>query len=423
MQWHQGRYGVTSGDRASQIAGLGFDAAVWEMWGNLGAGASLHMIDEVSRLTAEDLRDWLVREEIAVAFAPTLLAEHLMALDWPAHTALRALLTGADTLRRYPRRGLPFQVVNHYGPTECTVLVSCGAVPAGEERAQLPTIGRPIEGMEIRILNSEMRPVAKGEAGELCVAGPQVARGYRGMTEATAEKFIAAADAPGGRLYRTGDRARFLPNGELAFLGRLDRQIKLRGYRIEPDEIAAQLNRHPVVLQSAVAAHPDQGGEAALTAYLALTPEAMLTAAEVRRFLTPHLAAYMIPANFVRMEALPITNNGKCDYEALPAPTAANRLPEDEESAVPVETGAHAMRVRLTALICSLTGLPAVQPDDNFFLIGGHSLLAAQLVAQLQDQFGVRLSLRQMFEAPTVNALAAAITQGAAMKQAQGASR
>jgi acyl-CoA synthetase (AMP-forming)/AMP-acid ligase II/acyl carrier protein len=422
MQWHRQRYEVTPRDSASQIAGLGFDAAVWEIWCNLGAGALLHLIDEVSRLTAEGLRDWLVREEITIAFAPTLLAEHLLALEWPARTALRTLLTGADTLRRYPRRGLPFELVNHYGPTECTVLVSCGGVPAGEERAQLPTIGKPIDGMEIRILNSELQPVAHGEAGELCVAGPQVARGYRAMPQATAEKFILAADAPGGRLYRTGDRARFLPNGELAFLGRLDRQIKLRGYRIEPDEIAAQLNRHPLVRQSAVAALPDMAGAAALTAYLALAPDAVLTAAELRRFLAPHLAAYMIPTHFVRMESLPINANGKCDYEALPAPAAANRLPEDEAAAVPKESGAQALRTRLTALIGSLTGLPAVQPDDNFFLIGGHSLLAAQLVAQLQDQFGVRLSLRQMFEAPTVNALVTAISQAPAA-QAQGARR
>jgi amino acid adenylation domain-containing protein len=410
MEWHRREYAVTPRDRASQLAGLGFDAAVWEIWCNLGAGATVVMIDDESRISAEALRDWLVREQITISFAPTLMAENLLDAEWPKNTALRKLLTGADTLRRYPGRGLPFDLINHYGPTECTVLVACGLVPAGEQRAEPPTIGRPIEGIEIHIVDENLDAAAPGEPGELCVAGPQVARGYRGLPQATAEKFAAWG---GGRIYRTGDRARFLPNGELAFLGRLDRQIKIRGYRIEPDEVAAQLNRHPAIRQCAVAAPADVSGEPALTAYVTLAPGAQPAAAELRRFLAPSLAAYMVPSHFVRVNALPVNANGKCDYDALPASSAENLLPETEEQRAG-SGGPETVSARLTALVCSLTGLREVQPDDNFFLIGGHSLLAAQLVAKVQDQFGVRLSLRQMFEAPTINALAAAISVRAA---------
>ena len=419
IDWHRRAYGVTPRDRASQIAGLGFDAAVWEIWCHLAAGASLHLIDETSRLSAETLRDWLLHREITIAFVPTLMAEQLLALDWPDGSALRTLLTGADTLRRYPRSGLPFHLVNHYGPTECTVLVTAGVVPPGEPRAELPTIGRPIEGMEIRVLNEKLQPVAAGEAGELCVAGPQVARGYRGQAPATAEKFVAQSDVPGGRLYRTGDRVRLLPNGELAFLGRLDSQIKIRGYRVEPDEIAAQLNRHPDVRSSAVIARADHAGDLVLTAYLLLAPGARLSAPALRRFLAPQLANYMIPAAFVRVDTLPVNANGKCDREALPPPGPDNLLPEGEvapasgapASGVPgCGTPARgAVRPRLSALVGSLMGLAEVHPDDNFFLIGGHSLMAAQLVAKVHDQFGVRLTLRQLFEAPTIGLLADAI--------------
>jgi hypothetical protein len=259
----------------------------------------------------------------------------------------------------------------------------------------------------------------------LCIAGPQVARGYRGQVAATAEKFLTRTDVAGGRLYRTGDRARLSAGGELIFLGRLDRQIKIRGYRVELDEIAAQLSRHPAIRSCAVIAPEGPSGEPIVTAYLSLSPNAGLSDAEIRRFLSPHLAAYMIPERFVRLEALPMTPNGKCDYEALPAPGPGNALSQEESQdeshggSQPNSPGgvglaaSDSVTARLCVLIGGLMGVPEIRPGDNFFLIGGHSLLAAQLMAKVRAQFGVSLSLRQVFESPTAELLALAIERSA----------
>ena len=189
IDWHQRAFGVTAADRASQIAGLGFDAAVWEIWPTLTVGACLHIVDEQTRRSPQALRDFLVAEKITISFAPTLLAEQLLSMTWPADTALRMLLTGADTLRRRPTAGVPFALVNNYGPTECTVVATSGLVSAtgGNEP---PSIGRPISNASVVILDENRRPVSQGEAGELCLAGALVGRGYRNNPALTAERFI-----------------------------------------------------------------------------------------------------------------------------------------------------------------------------------------------------------------------------------------
>ena len=246
IDWHQAAFSVTASDRASQIAGLGFDAAVWEIWPTLAAGAFLHIADEQARRSPRALRDFLVAEKITICFAPTLLAEQLLSMTWPADTALRTLLTGADTLRRRPTAGLPFVLVNNYGPTECTVVATSGVVPG--EGNELPSIGRPISNTAVVILDENRRPLPPGDVGELCLAGALVGRGYRNNPALTAERFIHCSVTPGGdrvRLYCTGDRPRLLPGGEIAFLGRLDDQVKVRGYRVELGEIVACLDRCP----------------------------------------------------------------------------------------------------------------------------------------------------------------------------------
>ncbi len=401
IAWHCGAFSITPTDRASQIAGLAFDAAVWEVWCHLAAGASLHLIDETSRRSPEELRDWLVRHKITVAFAPTVLAEHLITLDWPAETALRILLTGADTLHRYPRTGLPFTLVNNYGPTECTVLVTSGTVAAALQNA-LPSIGQPIDDITIQIVDAALCPVPAGEAGEICVAGPQVARGYRNLPELTAEKFVPRQSVPGGRLYRTGDLGRLLPNGDIAFLGRIDDQIKIRGFRVEPDEIVAHLDAHAGIATSVVIARGDSGPDRALVAYLVLVPGFSPTSAQLREFLNSRLPDYMIPSAFVRLDALPVSPSGKCDRDALPAPTAANSM-GDGDMGAPVLS---ATEEKMTQLISGLMDSRPIGRDHNFFFIGGHSMLAAQLVARIRESFGLHLTLRQLFEAPTAASLA-----------------
>ena len=409
IAWHRAAFSITATDRASQIAGLAFDATVWEVWCHLAAGASLHLIDEITRRSPEVLRDWLVQHKITVAFVPTVMAEHLITLDWPEGTALRILLTGADTLHRHPRTGLPFTLVNNYGPTECTVLVTSGTVAAALQNASksasqnaLPSIGRPVDDMIVQIVDTTLCPVPAGESGEICVAGPQVARGYRNLPELTAEKFIPRESVPGGRLYRTGDLGRLLPNGEIAFLGRIDDQIKIRGFRVEPDEIAAHLDDHGGIATSVVIARGDSGPDLALVAYLVLVPGFSPARMQLREFLKSRLPDYMIPSAFVRLDSLPISSSGKCDKDALPAPTVANSI-GDEEMGAPVLSGTEQ---KMTQLISDLMASRPIGRDDNFFFIGGHSMMAAQLVARIRESFGLHLTLRQLFEAPTAASLA-----------------
>jgi amino acid adenylation domain-containing protein len=409
IDWHQAAFKVTASDRASQVAGLAFDATAWEIWPHLTAGASLHIAEELTRRSPHTLRDWLVAEKITISFVPTVLAEPLVHAEWPAETALRTLLTGADVLHRRPVAGLPFVLVNNYGPSECTVVATSGIVAADGATGDPPPIGAPIRNTTALVLDAYLRPVPPGEAGELCLAGALVGRGYRNLPELTASRFVAYLPETGPpiRIYRTGDRVRQLANGELAFLGRLDAQIKIRGYRIEPGEIIARLDRYPGVEASTVAVTTSAAGPA-LVAYVVPAWDAELNAGDLREFLAERLPDYMIPASFVRMTALPMTANGKLDKGALPAATPENLIPGRSVLSVADEESA-SVSAKISALVTSLLNTPSVAPDDNFFLIGGHSMLGVQLVARLREMFGVKLTLRQLFDAPTVAALSSAI--------------
>lgn len=404
--WHQRSFGVTPVDRATQHAGIGFDAAVWEVWPYLTAGASVHLPDEAARVAPEVLRDWLVAQRITISFLPTALAESVMALQWPPETALRVLLTGADTLRRYPPPGLPFRVVNNYGPTESTVVATSGAVLPAERPDLPPSIGRPIANTQTYILDAQLRQVLIGEPGELHIGGAGLARGYLNQPELTAEKFIPNpfSDAPGSRLYKTGDMARYLPDGQIAFLGRIDDQIKIRGYRVEPNEIVTVLNRHPTVEASLVVGREDSTGDKHLVAYIVPVPPSQPAENALREFLRISLPEYMVPAVFVPLAALPLGPHGKLDRAALPAPDGANILRQHDFVAprTPLED-------RLARILSGLLHLEQVGIEDNFFLLGGHSLLGTQVINRVRDAFGVELSLRSLFEAPTVAGLSAEI--------------
>lgn len=406
IDWHQSAFAVIPADRASQVAGLGFDAAVWEIWPHLTAGATLYFADEITRRSPQALRDWLIEKKITISFVPTVLAEQLLHADWPADASLRIFLTGADTLHRRPAAGLPFTLVNNYGPTECTVVATSGIINPDSADAARPTIGRPIANADILILDENLLPVAPGEVGELCISGALVGRGYRNNPSLTAERFVNNAPT-GARIYRTGDRARFLENGEIVFLGRIDDQVKIRGYRVELGEIVARLDRAPGIQASAVVAIDSDAGPA-LAAYIVAASEARLSAIDLREFLAAKLPDYMIPSRFVLLPELPVTANGKLDKSALPAPTVANALPL---GAAPSAAPTDAIQSRIAALVAALLEQPAVNPTENFFTIGGHSMLGVQLVARIRDMFGVKLTLRQLFSAPTVVALAAEVVK------------
>ena len=406
VRWHQQTFEVTPEDRATHLASVGFDAAVWETWPYLAAGASLHLPDEVTRLSPEGLRDWLGNEQITISFLPTALAERIMSLDWPTSTALRMLLTGAEALRHYPSTKLPFKLVNNYGPTECTVVATSGFVPSGTRSEALPTIGRPIANTHVYILDENLQQVPAGIPGELYIGGAGVARGYRNGPNLTAEKFIPDpfSDELSGRLYKTGDVARYLSNGEIAYLGRMDDQIKLMGYRIEPNEIVAVLDCHPSVKTSVVVAHADGSSEKHLVAYVVFNAQSQPSAGELRRFLGNELPEYMVPALFVQLDALPLTANGKIDRRALPAPDYENTLHDQPFTApsTPIEE-------RLAVVLCALLELDQVSVHDNFFFLGGHSLLGTQLIAQIRCNFGVEVALRTLFDTPTIAELSSEI--------------
>ncbi|WP_161975702.1 non-ribosomal peptide synthase/polyketide synthase [Tengunoibacter tsumagoiensis] len=273
VRWHQSTYQVEPTDRATQVAGISFDASVWEIWPYLAAGASLHIPDEETRIFPAQLRRWLAEHAITLSFLPTPLAESVL-LDseaWPASLALRSLLTGGDRLRVYPDSATPFSLVNHYGPTESSVVASAGLVlPPSEEIERAPAIGRPIANTQSYILDPQLQPVPIGVAGELYIGGASLARGYLERPELTAERFVAHpySQEAGARLYRTGDLVRYLPNGEIEYLGRIDHQVKVRGYRIELGEIEAALSQYPGVQDVVVDAREDGTGEKRLVAYL-----------------------------------------------------------------------------------------------------------------------------------------------------------
>jgi amino acid adenylation domain-containing protein len=405
VSWHQSAFAVTPDDRASLLAGVGFDAAVWETWPYLAAGASLHLPEDCVRLSPELLRDWLVAEEINISFLPTALAERVMTLEWPLNTGLRILLTGAETLHYFPSKNLPFRLVNNYGPTECTVVATSGFVTPNAETNTLPTIGRPIANTGIYILNENLQQVPVNIPGELHIGGAGVARGYLNRPELTSEKFIQNPFSPFGngaasRLYKTGDLACYLESGEIAYLGRIDDQIKILGHRIEPNEIVTVLNRHTTIRASLVVAREDACSEKHLVAYVVPDPTQQLAVADLRSFLRNELPEYMVPAVFVQLDNLPLTQNGKLDRAALPAPNAENTLRDEEFVAprTPIEE-------RLAVMLSSLLGLEQVGVTDNFFMLGGHSLLGTQLISHIRGTFGVEMALRTLFDAPTIEEL------------------
>jgi amino acid adenylation domain-containing protein len=411
VHWHVTAFGVGPSDRASQVASVGFDAAVWEIWPHLAAGAALHFADDATRRSAQLLRDWIVDRKITISFVPTALAEQVIHLHWPAGTSLRTLLTGADVLHRRPPGDLPFQLVNNYGPTECTVVATSGAVVAETEDPTTPSIGRPITNATALVLDDALRPVSAGEAGELCLAGALVGRGYRNDPDLTATRFVTLVSADGPypepvRVYRTGDQVRLLENGEIAFLGRLDKQIKIRGYRIEPAEIVAAIDRFPGVAASAVVAHlptdsdPEALAEPELVAYVVAAEGAESpTAADLRAFLASRLPEYMVPARFVGIDALPLTINGKLDEKALLGKMLKNPLRADGDSADGAEDS---VQEQMATIVATLLKLPTIETDENIFLIGGHSML---------------------FSAPTVTGLAAEVTRRKATDPTAGGSR
>jgi acyl-coenzyme A synthetase/AMP-(fatty) acid ligase/acyl carrier protein len=332
----------------------------------------------------------------------------MLLLDPPTRAAMariRHMLVGGEALPPVLARELQAAIGgdlrNMYGPTETTVWSMTQPVIAGSDPVP---IGRPIANTQVYILDAFGQPVSVGVTGELFIGGAGVARGYLRRPELTAERFTPPLGEAQSRVYRTADLARFLPDGTVEFLGRADRQIKLRGYRIELDEIENLLSEHRAVSQAAVIINAAQDGDARLTAYVVADADtAKLDLAEMRRHLSLHLPDYMVPADFILLEHLPLTPNGKVDRKALPKVNGSIAAPTEFVAPdTPTEKA-------LAELWQKVLRLDRVSVEHNFFASGGHSLLAMQLVGQVRDRFGIDLPLRNLFERPTVGKLAEVI--------------
>jgi amino acid adenylation domain-containing protein len=405
IRWHRDTFGITRQDRASHLLGLGFDAAVLEIWAHLCAGATLCLADDTVRSSPELIQQWIVRERVTIGLVPAVLGARLMAMAWPATTALRLLVTGGDALHRGPDAQLPFEVVNNYGPTECTVVSTWAVLKPGADGA--PPIGLPIAGASVYLLDEQGEHVPDGAVGEIYIGGTGVGRGYRNLPDLTGRSFVPDpfSRSTGARMYRTGDRGVRRPDGEIEFRGRLDRQTKIRGQRVELDEIGSILTQHPSIdFATAITNGPD-GGEKELVGYVLPKENARVpTARELQMHLLRSLPEYMIPAVFVRLDALPLSPNGKLDLKMLPKPTAANLL-----EGVAAKAPASPIAEKLLTIVRELLENNTVTVEDNFFLAGGHSLLGMQLLMRLRSTVGVDMTLRQLFEAPSVERLAISV--------------
>ncbi|HLX08271.1 MAG TPA: amino acid adenylation domain-containing protein, partial [Thermoanaerobaculia bacterium] len=388
------RIGVAPGRRVLQFASLAFDGAALEILGTLAAGGTL-VVEERERLVpGPELVELLRRERIhGVTLPPTSLAQ----VPWAELPDLqRVIVAGEDCSEELAERwGAGGRLMNGYGPTETTVVVSCGVHQPGTGK---PPIGRPIDGVDVYVVDEAGEEVPPGVPGELWVGGAGVARGYLGQPDKTAERFLpdGASGAGGARLYRTGDRGRRREDGVLEFLGRIDDQVKIRGYRIEPGEVEAALRGLPGIREAAVIAREDRPGEKRLVAYVVATggSEAEWWAALRRR-----LPEFMVPAAIVLLEKLPLTTAAKLDRKALPAPERRAAGGDRQPPRTPVE--------QLLAEIWSevLGGVEAGRGDD-FFALGGHSLLVTQAVSRIRQAFAMELPLRELYDAPVLADLA-----------------
>jgi len=404
VEWHRSTFGIKPLDRATQLASVGFDASLREIWPYMVAGATLCIVSDEAREDPDELHRFIGDNGITVAFMPTPLAEIFIRTAPRSGLPLRCLFSGGDKLSTYADPDWGFELVNVYGPTENAVASTSARAVRAPGGSGPPPIGRPRQGVHAYVVDNRLTPVPIGVPGELCLGGDSLARGYLNRPDLTSKSFIPNpfSKDPGARLYLTGDLVRYLPDGNIEFLGRLDHQVKVRGFRIELGEVEAVLGQHPDVLETVVLARDETSGGKRLVAYLVLEEGKDPAVGELRQFLLGMLPDYMVPSTFVRLEALPLTSSGKVDRRALPAPD--RQRPELDSEPVAPRTPTEEVLARIWA---ELLGLEQVGIHDNFFELGGHSLLATQVVTRIQDMLNVPIPLRVFFEMPTIAGLAA----------------
>jgi amino acid adenylation domain-containing protein/FkbH-like protein len=397
-------------DRVAQVSNASFDAATFEIWGALLNGATLVGITRDVALSPVDFARELREQNISAMFLTAALFNQVTAEAPDAFSTVRTAMFGGEagdpkSVARVLKHKPPRHLVNGYGPTENTTFSACYEVRAMAETATSVPIGRPISNSQCYILDTRLNPMPVGVPGELHVGGDGLARGYWNRPQLTAQKFIPNPFLPGTLIYKTGDLARWLPDGNLEFLGRLDEQVKIRGFRVELGEIESILGRHPAIRECAVVMRKDETGHDRLLAYFVCNGKRVPSFDELLRFLNERLPDYMVPAAFVSLDALPLTPNGKVDRKALPEP--GNGRPLVEGLATPRD----AVELKLTEIWENVLDVHPIGIEDKFFDLGGHSLLAVKLISQIEKVFGRRLRVATVFQAPTIEQLAAVIRE------------
>ncbi|NIM17014.1 MAG: amino acid adenylation domain-containing protein [Candidatus Aminicenantes bacterium] len=433
---NRGVFGEAPGERVSQAASPSFDAMGFEVWPCLLSGAALCIADNEVRANPVELKDWLIKEGINISFQPTIMAEELLEEEWPKQgVCLRVLRTAGDRLKKYPARSYPFFFYNLYGPTEDTVWTTWTEVEvktkAAADMTKYPTIGKPIDNHRVYILSSSLRLQPIGVSGELCIAGEGLSVGYLNNPELTAEKFdrdlwdfhddhdekrkenyqkffggargaILPKSAPGRRrLYKTGDLARWLQDGNIEFLGRLDHQVKVRGYRLELGEIENYLMAMEGIKDAVVITRGGENDEKYLCAYVVTKNESDINVSLLRQELSTRLPDFMIPSRFMKIDKIPLTPNNKVDHKALPDPEISR--PQLESGYLAPVTG---MEKLITDTWQEVLNLDKIGINDNFFDLGGNSLSLVKVIVKLRKILKREIPTLMMLQYPTVHLLA-----------------
>lgn len=414
------RYRLSSDDRVLQFASISFDISVEEVFATLTHGAALVLRTDAMLESITDFFLQCKEQQITVLDLPTafwhecchaVVAEEAVVPDCVRLTIIGGERVEPSLVDDWQRQvGSRVEFVNTYGPTETTVAATLhdltrdtpAEAPREARLAEVP-IGKPFAGAETYVLDNWLNPVPMGVPGELYIGGAGLARGYFHRPDLTAERFVPSPFQRGARLYKTGDRCRWLADGNLQFLGRADHQVKIRGFRIEPGEIETVLCDHPSVAQAAVVPWEDRRGGVRLVAYLVGDE---VSSRELRRFLKSRLPVYMVPSDFVVLDALPLTPGGKIDRAALPS--VGRIRPDGDKHFVPPQTE---LEQRLAEIFCEVLDVERMGIDENFFEFGGHSLLATQLVSRVRSNFGIELALRRLFESPTIEELSLVVEE------------
>lgn len=398
---------IEENDGILQAGAVAFDASTFEIWGSFLNGATLYLIKKEILLSAKKLRKYLENNKANISFFTTALFNQLSEEDPKVFKTFKYLMVGGDAVS--PKHMMEVKrncegvcLIDGYGPTENTTFSTCFHI-LEEFQRNIP-IGKPISNSTAYILdkNNKLQPI--GVPGELCVGGDGLARGYLNRAELTAEKFIENPFAVGEKIYKTGDLARWLPDGNIEFLGRMDKQIKMRGFRIEIDEIEKQLSSHESVGEAVITVNMDSSDNKYLCAYF--TAKEPLATSDIRKYLLQKLPSYMIPTYFVQLQSIPLTTNGKVDKKALPKPETALEL--SSEYIAP----RNEIEERLSKIFLEVLDISTVGMRDNFFELGGHSLKAVKAMNMIHKEFSVKLSLQDLFKFPTIEILAEKIQEG-----------